>query len=130
MTRLEHEVFDFSTAGKQAVDARITREMRCYEDQNGRPISFEDKKERQDVCIATAADVARENLRRLCDSFENNNQPLDHEVLGAHLLDRWREELLEYGVSCGYSKLRVKELQTLCELRDIPADSPRKGLVR
>lgn len=120
---LEHDVFHFSSAGKQAVDAHTKCEMRRYEEEYGRPTDAEDRDDHLWASSANAEDNAKLILEDLCHVS-------DHEILGAHLLDLWKDELLEYGVSCGYSNLRVKELRALYVLRQIPTEFLKKDLVK
>lgn len=130
LTKLEHKVFDFSTAGKTALSAWFKREMRCCVDQYGEPADDEEWHDWAVVSFENTICQAKFVLKGICESFQKRKQHLDYDVLGAHLLEEWRKELWEYGVSCRYYDLKVKELQALCELRSIPSGYQKKDLVK
>jgi hypothetical protein len=77
-----------------------------------------------------AKNEAERELGSIIHEFKQTKGELDHEILGAHLLEAWREEFIAEGFACGYKELKVKELKELCRIRGLDDGGLKGDLAR
>lgn len=126
--RMERPMLDvakWSGAGKRAIHVRTSMEMAAH----GKTHSHGNDSDSPRVKALSeriAKNEAERELGSIIHEFKRTKQDLDHEILGAHLLEAWREESIAQGFACGYKELKVKELKELCRIRGLD-DGGLKG---
>lgn len=123
------EIIKWSGACKRAIHVRTSIEMAARGKTQGHG-NDEDSPRVKVLSERVAKMEAEGALGSIIDEFKQEERELDHEILGVHLLEAWREEFISKGFVCGYGELKVSELKELCRIRRLDITGLKEDLIR